>query len=356
MSDFDAGATLAERMRRHAGNDEHLYGQLMRAMADDWEAGGPVREICRDWEHASKGSTVQLRLLAGVFRIGLTGRAPELVEFYPCLGGDRPAAEAWPVVREVLARHVDELQDSLQIAPQTNEVGRSAALLVALFEAVRRTGRSRVRLLEPGASAGLNLLVDRFRFVNPGWAFGPADSPVVLTDAVVGPVVPQQFEIVSRRGCDLSPVDASSPEGRLRLRSFVWPFQIGRHERLSAALRIAEQWPVRVDRAGAGEWMEEQMSVPTSNDVLTVVWQSITRMYWPPDEVARVQAAVAEAGARLPLVHAAMEYPQTGSGYGAELTIDGERVAEGARQGGPVRLAVVGDHGVPVTLDHPHPG
>ena len=37
------GATLADRMRQHAGDSDHLYGHLTRSMADDWEAGGPVR-------------------------------------------------------------------------------------------------------------------------------------------------------------------------------------------------------------------------------------------------------------------------------------------------------------------------
>lgn len=46
MPCFDAGATLADRMRSLAVDSTHLYGELMRAMADDWDAGRPVRVIC----------------------------------------------------------------------------------------------------------------------------------------------------------------------------------------------------------------------------------------------------------------------------------------------------------------------
>ncbi|MEP6667411.1 MAG: DUF2332 domain-containing protein [Nocardioidaceae bacterium] len=343
MSWFDDGPTLADRMRQHAGKQQHLYGELMRAMATDWEAGGAVREICRGWEDAPRGSVVQLRLLAGLFRIVLTDRAPELVPFYPCLGGTRPPHKAWPAVRDVLAANVEELHEALLIAPQTNEAGRSTALLVGLFEAVRRTGLRRVQLLEPGASAGLNLLVDKFRFVHAGWAFGPASSPLQLANVVVGATTPEPFEIVQRRGCDLSPVDASTPDGQLRLRSFVWPFQVERHVRLAQALEIAAESPVTVERAAAGEWLEHELAQPLPEDVLTVVWQSITKLYWPAQETARVDDAILQAASSRPVAHLAMEYP-TVSASSAELTLTG---LDGAAV---TRLATVGDHGTPVTI------
>lgn len=155
-------------------------------------------------------------------------------------------------MRRVLGGHVPELRRALDVAPQTNETGRSTALLVGLFDVVRRCGLTKVRLLEPGASAGLNLLVDQFRFESPTWVFGPDESALRLVDAVVGPVTAMPFEIIERRGCDLAPVDGTTPEGQLTLRSFVWPFHVERHERLTQALDIARRHPVTVDRAGAG--------------------------------------------------------------------------------------------------------
>ena len=81
-----ARETLADRFRAHADDAQHLYGYALRGMADDWEAGGPVRVACRGYENAPRGAVIHLRLLAGVFRLVLTNRAPELVAFYPCLG------------------------------------------------------------------------------------------------------------------------------------------------------------------------------------------------------------------------------------------------------------------------------
>jgi hypothetical protein len=346
-SSFDGGPTLADRMRRHAQDRTHLYGELMRAMADDWEAGGPVRDICRGWEEAPTGAVVQLRLLAGLFRIVLTGRAPELEPYYPCLGGEAPPAEAWAHVRPVLAAHERELHEALDIAPQTNEIGRSTALVVGVFEAVRRSGRNRIRLLEPGASAGLNLLVDHVRFEGDGWTSGPADAELVMADCFEGTVRPEPFEIVSRRGCDLEPVDATSEDGALRLRSFVWPFMLERHERLGHALDIARAHPPIVDRAPAAAWLTEQLSDEPADDVLTVVWQSITRQYWPDDEVRAVDGAVRAAAGRMPLAWIAMEYPD--GGPMAEVSLTGLG-SEGWPSEEDVRLGHVGDHGVPMVV------
>jgi len=137
-----------------------LYGYATRGLADDWEAGGPTRLVCRGYEQAPRGAVVQLRLLAGVFRLVLTDQAPELRPYYPCLGGTEPASEAWPVMREVIATHVTELNQALTFAPQTNEVGRAAALLAGLFEWVAATGQ---RLLDTAHDHGIPV-----RLATPG--------------------------------------------------------------------------------------------------------------------------------------------------------------------------------------------
>jgi hypothetical protein len=246
-----------------------------------------------------------------VFRLVLTGRAETLRRFYPCLGGTDPPSESWPVMRQVIAEHLAELHDALDVPPQTNEVGRSAALLAGLFDVVAATGRRQIRLLEIGASAGLNLLVDRFRFAGAGWHFGPDDSPLVLPDAIEGLVSPQPFTIIERRGCDLHPVDVTTADGRLLLTSFVWPFDVHRHQRLAAALRIAADHPVQVDAATAGDWLGEQLEV--DHEGLTVIWQSITQLYWPAEEVQAVDAQLRRHGSRGRLARVAMEFPPGGA-------------------------------------------
>ena len=144
--------------------------------------------------------------------------------------------------------------------PQTNEVGRSAALLAGLFDVVAATGQSRIRLLEIGASAGLNLLVDRFRFEGAGWHFGPGR----LAAGAAG----RRSKVRSSRSRSRSPNAAAATCTRStpppRRAGCCSPRSSGRstshrHQRLAAALRIAADHPVRVDRATAGDWLAEQL-------------------------------------------------------------------------------------------------
>src|SRR5438309_10512867 len=93
-----------------------LYRTLMFAFADDWEAGGVLADICRDWTEAPTSAIVQLRLLAGIQRLVLSGRAPGLARYYPNLGGTAPPEQAWPDFEPVLRGHVAELRAALEIA------------------------------------------------------------------------------------------------------------------------------------------------------------------------------------------------------------------------------------------------
>ena len=309
---WDAGESLADHFRALANDAEHLYGYAMRGMAEDWAAGGPTRSACRGYETAPRSAMIQFRLLAGVFRLVLTGEAPELIRFYPCLGGTEPASRAWPVMRAVIAAHTDEIHAGLAVAPQTNEVGRSAALLAGIFDLVAASGVRHIRLLELGASAGLNLLLDQYAFRADSWHFGPSDSKVQFADAIVGEVQPGSFEITARAGCDPNPVDATTVDGRLLLTSFVWPFDLDRHKRLGAAIEIAASHPARVDKASASEWLPHALAV-AELDTLTVVWHSITQMYWSADELAAVETILASGGAQQRLGEVSLEFDPNGS-------------------------------------------
>ena len=278
-----------------------MYAELLARAADD--PHGTVAGVLG--ERTETG--VVLRMLGLVHRLVLEGRVPELAAYYPTAGGTKDPLEAWPAFRDVLVGHAAEIREGLADPPQTNEVGRAAPLVGGLLAVAEATGLP-IRLLEIGASAGLNLRADHFRLRYEGGAYGPA-SPVVLDDAWRGlPPVGVPIAIAERRGCDPNPLDATSPEARRLLLSYVWPDQAARVERLRAAFEVAARVPATVVQAGAAEFLDGLAPRP---GVATVVWHSTMWAYLSGHEAARMLRHLEDAGAaatgEAPVAHLSFE-------------------------------------------------
>ncbi|WP_396454873.1 DUF2332 domain-containing protein [Actinomadura sp.] len=291
---------LLAQARASAELGSPMYAELLLRAADEPDA---VAGVLGD----RTGTRHILGMLGTVHRIVLEGRAPELAAHYPTAGGTEDPLRAWPAFRDVLAGHAAEIREGLAEPPQTNEVGRAAPLVGGLLTVAEAAGLP-VRLLEIGASAGLNLRADHFRFLYEGGAYGP-ESPVVLADAWRGlPPVGAPLAVAERRGCDPNPLDASSPDAQRRLLSYVWPDQAERVARLRAAFEVAARVPAEVVRMGAADFLD---GLAPREGVATVVWHSTMRAYLSRDEAARVDRGIEEAGAAAtaaaPLAHLSFE-------------------------------------------------
>jgi hypothetical protein len=307
---------LAELIRRQgdacARLGSPLYAGLMAYAAVDALDGGPVAVALAGHELDPGDYAVTLRLFGAVHGLVLSGRAPDLAAYYPSVGGTADPHAAWPQFRRVCAEQLDAIRPWLESPPQTNEIGRSAALLGGLLYVTAAT-RLPVRLRELGASAGLNLRPDLLRLTwdapVPG-SYGPDSSPVVLAHAWTGalPPVGVSLSVVDRGGCDLDPVVATTPEGRLRLQAYIWPDQVARMERLRGALELARQVPATVVRADAVSFLENLS--PEIGSTL-VIWHSVVWQYLPDDARVRAQAELdrlgGEATRSSPVAHLSLE-------------------------------------------------
>lgn len=93
--------------------------------------------------------------------------------------------------------------------------------------------------------------------------------------------------------------------------------------------------------------ISQQLARPVADDVLTIVWQSITAQYWPASEREAVDAAIAEARNRLPLAHVSMEGlppPLASDGYaidrhGPATRVDDTLIARSHHHGPPLMPA-----------------
>jgi hypothetical protein len=304
------------------------------------EAGGVTADLMAPHVDDPGGSVPPLRFAGSLHRLVLEGRVPDLAAHYPSAGGTAPVEDVWPAARAAVEQHLDELRSLVRRPVQTNEVGR-AAVLFGVLQLVPGP----VRLLEVGASGGLNLRCDRFAYEVGDDVLGDPGSPVRLVQPWEGAFPAYRgTEVVERLGCDPSPVDAASDEGRLTLMSYVWGDQVERLARLRGALDIAARVSVRVEQAGALEFLERE--VRTRPDVTTLVWHSVVWQYVDPDERVAVDALLEEAGRELGprLVRASME-PRRES----NLLVFGVEVQQWP--GRRVKVADCHGHGPPVHWD-----
>lgn len=343
---------LSEQFRvqsRHCLPDSPLSSMLLAEMADDLDDGGPTATVMRPYVDDPATSVPALRLLAALHRLVLERAAPELAMHYPSVGGSAPVLAAWPAANRLLSDQPGRLTELARRPCQTNEVGRSAVLLGALQILTTRY-RLPIRLLEIGASAGLNLNVDRYGYSVGGRVLGAVDSPLRLPAPWRGfpPAdLDLDVDIAERVGCDLQPVDLQTTEGRLTLTSFVWADWLERLERLRAAMGVAAEHPVLVELAHAAPWLADRLARPRPGG-LTVVWHSVFWYYVDSagqDDLHRVIAAAgARATATAPLALVGMENVEARTGrnrFDVSLTTwpGGRRELLGSTEG----------HGIPTT-------
>lgn len=150
-----------------------------------------------------------------------------------------------PAFAAFCAGHRDELGRLLRgRSTQTNEIRRCVALRLGL-DHVSRRWPGPLALAEAGASAGLNLLVDRYHY-RVGGQDTPSDatSPVTIACEVRGGLPTGQIfgpvpELTHRLGIDRHPVDLADPAARAWLEAFVWPGHTGDLAVLRGAVDLA---------------------------------------------------------------------------------------------------------------------
>ena len=347
---------LEEQLRRQAvqcrGNGSPLTGALLEGAASDLAAGGVVADLLGRHADEPPGSVPSLRLAGSLHRLVLERKAPELALHYPSVGGTALVEEVWPVAERAIRDNLDELRELVTHPVQTNEVGRSAAL----YGALQLLGGP-IRLLEVGASAGLNLRCDAFAYeLADGQVLGDAASPVRLVRPWERPfpVARQPVEVLLRKGCDPKPIDPGTTEGRLTLTSYVWGDQVDRLERLRGALQVADRVPASVTAEGALDFLSRELAeLPSA--MTTVVWHSVVWQYVDPAERRAVDALMVRAGRNA-----------TDDARLARVSLEPERVGDGDvtfrvyvqlwPRGSRVHVADALGHGPPVTWTGRSPG
>jgi hypothetical protein len=271
-----------------------------------------------DWPGDPRGSgdSVPLRLAGGFHALAKRGIDDRLSRIY---AGDLDGS--YEIVCNVLHRFDADLVPWLNSPPQTNETGRAAPIMAGLLLLASQHGLP-FELIELGASAGLNLNLDRFGYRLGTTQAGDPASPLQLVPNWEGASPPAaEVRIVARRAVDQAPIRVSDPAQRERLIAYCWADQAERMARLEAALALASAHPPTLEQGDAAEFAERVLAEPQADGVCRVLYHTIFWTYLPPHKQARIRAALAEAGTRStaqrPL--AWLRYELNGDGGVAEL-------------------------------------
>jgi len=197
-----------------------------------------------------------------------------------------------------LEKHPSYFAAYLETAPQTNEVGRSAALICGFLEIAKRCALP-LQLFEIGASAGLNLIADRYRYRFGDVQWGDPRALLTLEPEWQGPPPPvsADLRVAERRGCDLAPLDVTVAGERERLCSYVWADQHDRLLRLEMAMQTALHDPPLLDRMEAADWVEQQITEsPSERGRVRVLFHSVVWRYFPSATQRRIEKHMERCG------------------------------------------------------------
>jgi len=277
-----------------------FYADLCTALHDALPHHATLRALASRFDGDPVRGFFAIRLLGGVHARVLAGEAPDLARFFPSTGGRPELPAATDALLHEITRAGEALRPWLAWFPQTNEVRRSAGLLGGFLTVAAATGLP-LRLLEIGASAGLNLCFDAFAYSLGPHRWGDPASPVQLVvewrGEAAGPPWQAALSVAERRGCDLAPIDVRDDASCRRLEAYVWADQLDRLANLRAAIGIARARGVRVERIGAADFLARELAAARPG-VATVIYHSVMWAYVPADERDRITRTIEAAGAR----------------------------------------------------------
>lgn len=283
------------------------------------------------WPGPLRADAVALRLCGGLHQLVLSQDDAALQTVYPPNSPNTVLLAS--AVMDAIGRHDDFLYRTLDSAPQTNEVARSAILLPG-FETIRRHCGLPLELNEIGSSAGLNLLPDLYHYRFGPHEWGNEDFAVTFAPDVTGtpPLPPDDLPVAGRHGCDLYPIDINQSDDLTRLKSYVWPDQKQRMTRMEAALAVARTVEFKVQRIDAETFVSERL-LDRREGCAFVLFHSILWQYLPERIQQTIKSLIGTAGEAVtsanPIYWLRMENALQGPGAELRLTSwpgDGEHL------------------------------
>lgn len=271
-------------------------GALLDLAAERLAAHAPWTTPILNWPGDPRADALPLRLAGALHRAVLDGDE----KLAACYAAKEIAAAD---LDAALARHAGLLALYLQSPPQTNDPQRSAVLLGGFLRLAQLCSGLPLQTCEIGASAGLNLSWDSYAYDFGTWQHGDLQTAPLLLRCRWGGPSPEHVQrprVITRAGCDVSPLDARNSADRQRLLSYIWADQPERLARVTLALDHAAACDIAVRRAHAADFVAAQLrqrDAKKDRPSVFVLYHSIVWQYVAAEEQRRIMAAMQAAGA-----------------------------------------------------------
>lgn len=337
-------SAIADQAAHVRHNNAPITAKICLSMLALMQSDTAIGRRIASWQGPVLGDALPLRVCGGLHHLHLTGAESRLAAIYDGTISAQPEIDA--IICAIAACHDAALLPWLGGPPQTNEAGRSASFMAGLKWLSNIVGPN-FELNELGASAGINTMMERYRYNLGGVTAGPENAPMQIKPEWRGAPPPDHpVNIISIQGCDQDPVDLSDPAAAMRIKAYVWPEIPERMARMDAAIKLATLSPPNLVQMDAADWTDQRLAAPHPAGVTRVFHHSIVWQYIPENRQRRITAAIEAAGSKAtpaqPIAWMALETNRktfrheltirvwTGSGEYGECHLLGKAHAHGA--------------------------
>jgi hypothetical protein len=279
--DDEALSTVREHFQEFAKGKAAAYSPTYAALAGHIAEQDRLLEIAATAQASNKADL----FLFAVQYLVRRKKDPTLLALFDFGLAEPEVGEAVDSFDSFCYANREEIVGILRTARlQTNEPGRSAALLIGLLEVEKSHGVP-LHLVDLGTSAGLYLVLDHLDYV-----FETSDGrtsrieaprqlnvprpPLVRTrlhnwaDREMPTAMPK---IMGKVGIDLTPLDVRRADDQLRLESYVWPEERERRSFMRAVIELAALRPPEIRRGDVAAELPALLNAIPDDSLICVI-------------------------------------------------------------------------------------
>lgn len=273
MSDVDATESLGKMslwFARFSGqcHESPMYKWLSKKISEDVD-------LLLIAEKGNHQQPIPNLFLAAVHYLLFKYPIFDLIKFYPSQGGIFSESEDFfQSFKKFAIQNESEILKILETkSVQTNEVRRCGPLISALSLIAEANDNSQITLIDVGTSSGLNLLMDKYKYIFNGLVFGNSESELTISCSIRGSMTPQISipKIIRRYGIDINPIALTQPEELLWSKALIWPDQVERIDRLEKAMKIRLQHNVELLKTFENEALIKVLSSHNDSSLLCIM-------------------------------------------------------------------------------------